>query len=75
MIDKTSETGDQMTQTELLCGICPKCGEKLEIPGHLKQFSCMYCGTRLTPSEIMPKAPTQAEPDESTEDAAAYYRT
>ena len=63
-----------MTQTELLCGICPKCGEKLEIPGHLKQFSCMYCGARLTPSEIMPKAPAQAEPDANTEEAAAYYR-
>lgn len=74
MIDKTLETGDWMAQTELLCGICPKCGEKLEVPAHLKQFSCMYCGARLTPAEIMPKDPIQAAPDENAEEAAAYYR-
>ena len=41
-----------MAQIDVITGRCPKCGEQLEIPAHLKQFSCMYCGTRLTPSEL-----------------------
>lgn len=42
-----------MAHNELLKGVCPKCGEMLEIPGHLKQFSCLYCGARLSPAEIL----------------------
>ena len=28
--------------------ICTNCGEELIIPGHLEEFSCMYCGARQT---------------------------
>lgn len=37
---------------ELHTGLCPKCREKLEIPAHLTEFSCMYCGTRLSPANL-----------------------
>lgn len=63
-----------MAQTELLRGICPKCGENLEVPAHLKQFSCMYCGARLTPDEIAPKASAPTVTDEDAQAYAAYYR-
>ena len=42
-----------MAHNALIKGVCPKCGEMLEIPGHLKQFSCLYCGARLSPAEIL----------------------
>lgn len=63
-----------MVQTELLHGICPKCGEALDVPHHLKQFSCMYCGARLTPDEIMPKAPAEVLSEADALSSAAYYR-
>ena len=63
-----------MAQTELLRGVCPKCGEALEVPAHLKQFSCMYCGARLTPGEITPKSSAQSVSDQDAQDAADYYR-
>ncbi len=31
--------------------VCNQCGEKLVIPGHLEEFSCMYCGARQTVSK------------------------
>lgn len=42
-----------MPHNDLIKGVCPKCGEMLEIPGHLKQFSCLYCGARLSSAEII----------------------
>ena len=62
-----------MAQTEMLQGLCPKCGEKLDVPAHLKQFSCMYCGARLTPSELAP-AQQAPELDADAQDCAAFYR-
>ena len=54
---------------DLLKGTCPKCGEVLEIPAHLKQFSCLYCGARLSPADLKQEmAPTEANVD----GAAAY---
>ena len=61
-----------MAQTDVLTGRCPGCGEELEIPAHLKQFSCMYCGARLTPSELVNDAGTDETVD--GEACAAYYR-
>ena len=31
---------------EVLKGNCPYCGNELEIPAHLQEFSCLYCGKR-----------------------------
>ncbi len=61
-----------MEHKDLLSGICPQCGEKLEIPAHLDAFSCMYCGARLSQkdlsAEVDPVASTEAEA------AADYYK-
>lgn len=63
-----------MVQTDVLSGLCPACGEKLEVPAHLKQFSCMYCGARLTPSELHSEQPAAAEQSIDAEGCAAYYK-
>ena len=63
-----------MAQSELLRGLCPKCGETLEIPAHLKQFSCMYCGARLTPAELKAEIPAPTVPDTDVVDSALFYR-
>ena len=31
---------------EKIRGRCPYCGRELEIPGELREFSCLYCGKR-----------------------------
>ena len=45
--------------------VCSKCGEKLVIPGHLDEFSCMYCGAR----QIISK-----ETNGDAQAAAEYYK-
>ncbi len=64
-----------MANNEMRTGICPHCKEALEVPAHLEQFSCLYCGSRLAPSDfeapISAKAPTK---DQGAE-AAAVYRS
>lgn len=60
-----------MTNTETIQGICPQCGEALSIPMHLNQFSCMYCGVRLTPDDLKTTAPEQHTDAFSS---AAYYK-
>lgn len=32
--------------SEKLIGHCPHCGNEIEIPAHLQEFSCLYCGAR-----------------------------
>lgn len=44
-----------MSEQEFLSGFCPKCGESLKVPAKLSQFSCMYCGARLTADELLDK--------------------
>lgn len=62
-----------MAQTEMRSGICPKCGEKLEIPVQLKQFSCMYCGARLSLADLeVPFAEPLISSDEARQ-ARGYY--
>lgn len=63
-----------MIETDVLTGLCPKCGEPLEVPGHLKQFSCMYCGVRLSPAELRSEKPVAADDSIDAEACAAYYR-
>lgn len=38
-------------------GKCPKCMEELRVPEELDAFSCMYCGARLSPEELILEAP------------------
>jgi len=47
---------------------CPHCGNPIVLPEGLTEFSCMYCGVRMTLTELTAQAP---EPDESREAAAA----
>lgn len=64
-----------MAQSDLIQGICPKCGEVLEIPSHLKQFSCLYCGARLSPADLVTDKTSDfasAETDDGVE-AYQYY--
>ena len=65
-----------MTQTDFLHGTCPQCGEALQVPSHLKQFSCMYCGARLDVSDLRTEEPAPAAviSDEESLAAAEYYK-
>lgn len=63
-----------MERSDLMKGVCPRCGEALEIPSHLKQFSCMYCGSRLTADDIAPKKNVPVISEDEGAAAAAYYK-
>lgn len=54
---------------EMREGICPKCGWTLHVPEELKEFSCLYCGARLTPGELLSEQPKA----ESTEEDYQLY--
>lgn len=75
MIKKNQKPGEYMVQNHLRVGICPQCGETLEVPAHLEEFSCLYCGSRLTPQQLH----TEEDPQVLTLDllqaqgCAAYY--
>lgn len=38
---------------ELVIGRCPACGETLSVPVRLEQFSCMFCGAKLSKGELI----------------------
>ena len=38
---------------EYLSGFCPRCGEALTVPAKLSEFSCMFCGARLSADELL----------------------
>lgn len=63
-----------MSTTELISGYCPNCKEALQIPAHLKQFSCMYCGTRLTPGELMNDLIAEPASTADSDAALRYYQ-
>lgn len=46
-----------MSEQEYIVGKCSKCGEELRVPARLKQFSCMYCGAKLTPEDLVEELP------------------
>ena len=53
---------------EYLSGFCPRCGEALTVPAKLSEFSCMFCGARLSADELLdtPAGPTVSlAPDEA----------
>ena len=57
-------------EQEFLTGKCPKCMQELRVPASLAEFSCMYCGARLTKEQLAAEPPAAQEADE---DRAAYY--
>ncbi len=63
-----------MTDQDFLTGTCPKCGETLQIPGGLKQFSCLYCGARLAPEELVTDEQKAPVPAGDGKEDAAFYR-
>ncbi len=62
-----------MAQNDIITGLCPQCGETLEIPGHLSAFSCVYCGIRLSLADLTAGSSCEiTEKDAQT--GAAYYK-
>ena len=57
-------------EQEFILGKCPKCMQELKVPASLAEFSCMYCGARLTKEQLAAEPPAAQEADE---DRAAYY--
>lgn len=64
-----------MAQDTMLTGRCPQCGEELNVPAHLQQFSCMFCGARLTPDQLSTAQPAAAPTAAAAQEAAEYYKT
>ena len=63
-----------MAQPDMMRGLCPKCKEQLEIPAKLQEFSCLYCGARLTAEDLLPlDAPAQPQAAAPASDSAAYF--
>lgn len=58
-----------MSQQEFISGKCSQCGEELRIPAYLETFSCMYCGARLTPADLVEELlpPVEGDPEELME--------
>lgn len=46
-----------MAEDGYIVGKCSQCGEELRVPEHLESFSCMYCGARLTPQDLVEELP------------------
>lgn len=40
---------------DMIRGVCPQCGKKLEIPAELEEFSCLYCGARMRTEALRAK--------------------
>ena len=40
---------------EKITGLCPHCGKRVEIPGGLERFSCLYSGARMSRGELLPR--------------------
>ena len=51
-------------------GFCPECAAELHVPAGLSEFSCMYCGARLTPEQLV----AQPRSALSEEDAEQSFR-
>ena len=55
---------------QMTTGRCPKCGRELNIPAELEDFSCMYCGARLTQADLCPQEEQALSADEQAESFA-----
>lgn len=62
-----------MAQREMKQGRCPKCREALEVPASLTEFSCMYCGERLTQDMLLPPLMPVDTSNIDGQAAAAFY--
>ena len=49
---------------------CPQCGNALDIPAELEEFSCLYCGARTKLADLLPKPAVQGD----YEQELAYLR-
>lgn len=53
-------------EQEFRTGKCKNCGEELKVPARLESFSCMYCGAKLTPADLVQElTPLDLEGDPS----------
>lgn len=67
---KKRKSGDLMSHDKFMNGTCPACGEALTVPAHLKEFSCLYCGKRLSGEDLQRPA---EKTDTDAAAAKAYY--
>lgn len=51
-----------MSEQNFKTVVCPECGAELQIPQQLTEYSCMYCGARL--SDSVPQPLDEASPEE-----------
>lgn len=65
---KNSKVGDRLSHNEVMALVCPTCGQELSIPAHLEEFSCLYCGARLTKADFAPPVPSS-----EAQQAKEYY--
>ncbi len=49
-----------MAEEEYIVGKCSQCGEELRVPARLEHFSCMFCGAKLTPADLVEELPPAA---------------
>ena len=50
-----------MSEQNFKTVVCPECGAELQIPQQLMEYSCMYCGARLSDSVPQPLDEASAE--------------
>ena len=50
-----------MSEQNFKTVVCPECGAELQIPQQLTEYSCMYCGARLSDSVPQPLDEASAE--------------
>ena len=50
-----------MSEQNFKTVVCPECGAELQIPQQLTEYSCMYCGARLSDSVPQPLDEVSAE--------------
>ena len=55
---KNAKDGDRLSHNDVMNLVCPTCGQNLTIPSHLEEFSCLYCGARLTKGDFAPPVPS-----------------
>ncbi len=55
-----------MNEESYLEGKCPKCGEDLRVPERLQTFSCMFCGAKLKPEDLVQELPPAVPEGDAT---------
>ena len=52
-----------MANIELNKGYCPKCFGEIQVPKHVPQFSCLYCGEKLRHADLLDRIPSDISDD------------